>query len=68
MEATKKNEWRFTDRELPPREQVVMTEDSGGNQQKLKRHNQGALWFFADGSGYVYYTPTRWRYLDDRDK
>ena len=37
--------------------------DIGGdrNEQKLKR--QGRLWFFADGSMYVYYTPTHWRHL-----
>jgi len=37
-------------------------DDIGGarNQQRLKR--QGRLWFFEDGSMYVYYTPTHWRY------
>lgn len=29
------------------------------NEQKLKR--QGNLWFFPDGSMYVYYTPTHWK-------
>jgi hypothetical protein len=28
------------------------------NVQSLKR--QGRLWFFPDGSIYVYYTPTHW--------
>ena len=29
------------------------------NVQPLKR--QGNLWFYPDGSMYVYYTPTHWR-------
>lgn len=29
------------------------------NVQKLKR--RGLLWFFPDGSMYVYYTPTHWK-------
>lgn len=62
--------WHRTDSLLPPRGMVVMTEDSGGNQQKLKRHDRegSGLWFFEDGSGYVYYTPKRWRNLDARDE
>lgn len=38
-------------------------DDSNGcrNVQKLKR--KGRLWFFPDGSMYVYYTPTHWRQL-----
>lgn len=47
---------------LPPDGKVVMTkiDDSKGcrNEQLLKR--QGRLWFFKDGSMYVYYTPTHW--------
>lgn len=50
---------------LPPDGAVVLTkiDDAKGrrNEQKLKR--QGNLWFFADGSMYVYYTPTHWRRL-----
>mgnify|MGYP000335899971 CR=1 FL=1 len=55
------HDWKDTERALPPRGQVVMAEDSGGSQQKLKlQEGRGALWFFADGSMYVYYTPKRW--------
>lgn len=32
------------------------------NEQPLKR--QGRLWFFIDGSMYVYYTPTHWKPLE----
>lgn len=34
------------------------------NQQQLKR--QGRLWFFPDGSMYVYYTPTHWRAKEEK--
>lgn len=48
---------------LPVEATVVETkiDDSYGvrNEQTLKR--MGRLWFFADGSMYVYYTPTHWR-------
>ncbi len=44
---------------------VLMTkiDDENGirNEQELKR--SGNLWFVPDGSMYVYYTPTHWRYL-----
>jgi hypothetical protein len=47
---------------LPPEGDVVMTkvDDAEGccNEQELKR--SGRLWFFPDGSMYVYYTPTHW--------
>jgi hypothetical protein len=42
---------------LPPEGQVVEVPNNGGS--LLKR--QGQLWFFPDGSMYVYYTPTQWR-------
>lgn len=46
-----------------PEDVVVNTKisDIGGdrNEQKLKR--KGRLWFFPDGSMYVYYTPTHWQ-------
>lgn len=48
---------------LPTESVVVMTkiDDSRGcrNEQQLKR--RGNLWFFPDGSMYVYYTPTHWK-------
>jgi len=47
---------------LPPENRVVKTkiDDEKGirNEQELKR--VGKLWFVADGSMYVYYTPTHW--------
>lgn len=45
-----------------PEDRVVLTkiDDERGarNEQPMKR--QGRLWWFADGSMYVYYTPTHW--------
>lgn len=46
-----------------PEGKVVETKIDDGrgvrNVAMLKR--QGRLWFMADGSMYVYYTPTHWR-------
>ncbi len=54
--------WKETAYTLPPNGVVVNTKisDASGerNEQKLKRNNN--LWFFPDGSMYVYYTPTHW--------
>lgn len=54
--------WKRCRNELPSDGEVVSTkihDDSGPrNEQLLKR--QGRLWFFPDGSMYVYYTPTHW--------
>lgn len=56
-------EWTSTLNFLPPNGIVVETkiDDAKGerNQQTLKR--QGRLWYFPDGSMYVYYTPSHWR-------
>lgn len=51
--------------ETAPDNTIVETkiDDAKGcrNVQPLKRQNR--LWFLADGSMYVYYTPTHWRLL-----
>lgn len=48
-----------------PEDVEVMTkiDDAHGarNEQTLKR--RGRLWWNPDGSMYVYYTPTHWKYL-----
>lgn len=57
--------------QLPPTGDVVETkihDDAGErNVQSLKRYQREAhtrsLWFFPDGSMYVYYEPTHWREL-----
>ncbi len=57
------NEWTSCEAQLPPDGAVVTTkiDDKDGirNEQRLKR--QGRLWFFPDGSMYVYYKPTHWK-------
>lgn len=59
------NNWHKTTDSLPPEGLVVMTKIDTGiggvrNMQRLKL--QGNLWFYPDGSMYVYYTPTHWRF------
>jgi len=59
-------EWENTFDNPPPQGLVVETKISDGkgerNQADLKLVN--GLWFFPDGSMYVYYTPTHWRELE----
>lgn len=47
---------------MPPKNKVINTkiEDENGvrNEQELKF--DGKLWWFPDGSMYVYYRPTHW--------
>lgn len=60
-----KAEWISCKASLPDDGIVVDTkiddEKGARNEAPLKR--QGNLWFFADGSMYVYYTPTHWKEL-----
>ena len=55
--------WKETKYTLPPEGVVVETkiDDERGcrNETTLKRRKN--LWFFPDGSMYVYYIPTHWR-------
>jgi hypothetical protein len=55
--------WIPTKECIPPENKVVETkiDDQNGcrNEGRLKRLNH--LWFFDDGSMYVYYEPTHWR-------
>lgn len=46
---------------LPDEGRLVETISPSGDPGVLKR--SGNLWFIADGSMYVYYTPKFWRYL-----
>lgn len=56
-------EWISVNTLLPKNGEVINTkiDDSKGerNVQELKR--SGSLWFYPDGSMYVYYTPTHWK-------
>jgi len=55
--------WNLVQNILPENGMVVETkiDNSEGVRcvQKLKRQNN--LWFFPDGSMYVYYIPTHWK-------
>ena len=55
--------WIPVAEKLPPEGEVVDTKiddrDGVRNVQPLKLDSN--LWFVADGSIYVYYTPTHWR-------
>jgi len=56
--------WTETENNLPPEGLVVKTKIHDGqgrrNEQRLCR--SGSLWWFEDGSMYVYYIPTHWTY------
>lgn len=56
--------WTETKRELPKEGVKVLTkiDDEKGERNKQILKRQGKLWFHADGSMYVYYTPTHWKY------
>lgn len=64
------SDWFRVDDRLPPINVVVDTkiDDANGvrNEQQLKRYQRDpttrSLWFIPDGSMYVYYEPTHWRY------
>jgi len=62
-EAMSTNEWTEVATTKPAEGITVSTKIDDGkgvrNFQRLKR--QGNLWFFPDGSMYVYYTPTHWK-------
>jgi hypothetical protein len=59
---TVETDWTRTDSRLPKDGELVQTMDSGGHVQPLRR--RGRLWFFADNSMYVYYTPTMWKPME----
>lgn len=54
--------WIATAEKLPPKGKVVNTkiDDERGVRNEQKLYFSNNLWWFADGSMYVYYTPTHW--------
>jgi hypothetical protein len=46
----------------PPERVTVLTriDDGYGARNECRLYRQGRLWFLADGSMYVYYTPTHY--------
>lgn len=57
------NEWTSCNSQLPPNGELVWTkiDDQAGERNVAILRRQGNLWFVADGSVYVYYTPTHWK-------
>ena len=58
-------QWIRTSDKLPPERTTVLTkiDDEHGVRNEARLRRSGRLWFFEDGSMYVYYTPTHWRQL-----
>lgn len=56
--------WKKTIKELPEEHVIVETKisDAKGERRHAKLMRDGNLWFLPDGSMYVYYVPTHWRY------
>lgn len=58
--------WTYVLDAMPPDDEVVETKIDDGrgvrNVTTLKRMN--GLWWFPDGSMYVYYSPTHWRRVE----
>lgn len=54
---------RWRTHETSPEGVEVLTkiDDSKGVRNVCTLKRQGNLWFYPDGSMYVYYTPTHWR-------
>lgn len=52
-------DWNRVDQKLPAKGVVVDTISPGGLESKLMLID--GLWFFPDGSMYVYYVPEFWR-------
>ncbi len=55
--------------ETAPQDTVVMTkidDESGARKAPLRR--SGNLFYFTDGSMYVYYRPTHWREMTPEEK
>lgn len=53
-------------RDYPPPDGLVVEtviDDADGRRNKQRLKRSGNLWFLADGSMYVYYRPTHWRFI-----
>lgn len=69
-ESTPTVSWLSTANDVAPEGVVVetMISDARGKRNHARLKRIGGLWFFADGSMYVYYTPTHWRLAADRSE
>lgn len=52
--------WNRVEDSLPTPGEVVKTISPGGIEAELM-YDKSGLWFFPDGSMYVYYTPQFWK-------
>lgn len=59
-------QWTAVYKQMPPENVVVetMISDSDGVRNVAMLKLKGKLWWFADGSMYVYYVPTHWRHAN----
>ena len=57
--------WIDTNLQLPPEREIVDTkiDDSHGERNHQRLARVGRLWFVEDGSMYVYYKPSHWRFV-----
>ncbi len=60
------SDWISVKDRLPEPGQVVDTkiDDENGVRNEWPLKLVGKLWFYADGSMYVYYEPTHWRPIE----
>jgi hypothetical protein len=60
------SEWINVNERLPKDGAVVRTKisDNKGERNEGDLKRSGRLWFFPDGSIYVYYEPTHWKPLE----
>lgn len=62
------SEWTKTSEAIPapgiPVETKIDDDKGVRNEQDLMQVASNHLWWFPDGSMYVYYTPTHWRYKE----
>lgn len=62
-DTRKPRNWISLNQEPPPENVVVNTINSTGQITRLKRI--GRLWWFEDGSMYVYYVPQFWQTIEE---
>lgn len=63
------NIWRSVTTDYPPKNTVIETkiDDEKGERNRATLKHDGNLWWFPDGSMYVYYVPTHWRYMGEEE-
>ena len=61
--STATDTWTPCSERLPHNGEAVLTKvhDARGERNEQKLVRRGNLWFTADGSMYVYFTPTHWK-------